>query len=103
MSDDGSVGGGDSSDVGGGDSSDASGGDSSNAGGGDSSDAALIAGIVASQWVTADETREPRKAQPYVEPDYGTVWSRRWRVIRPFLLLLAGAGVVWMMLAATSP
>ncbi|MGH7636090.1 MAG: hypothetical protein ACREOK_00435 [Gemmatimonadaceae bacterium] len=69
--------------------------DTHDAGGSDSS-AAIIGGMLAGMMAANDPPREARKPEPYVEPDYGTVWTRRWRVLRPVLLTLGGALIVWM-------
>lgn len=44
---------------------------------------------------------EPKKAEPYVEPDYNAIWSRRWRVINPVLLALGAIAIVALAALAT--
>ena len=64
-------------------------------GGHDDSSAGLEVGIVAGILAAEDAAKyaPARKAEPYVEPDYEVVWARRWRVIKPVLVVLLVAGV----------
>lgn len=71
--------------------------DTHDEGGSDGSDAAIIGGMMAAD----DAPRERRKPEPYLEPDWEAVWTRRWRVLRPVLLTLGGALIVWMLWAAS--
>lgn len=64
---------------------------------GDAGDAALLTAML----MHAQATQEPSKAEPFVEPDYNATWSRRWRVIRPVLLVLTGIAIVALMAMAS--
>lgn len=61
----------------------------------DDVDAALIGGTLGVMWAN-DEPGRAAPAKPYVEPDYGAVWARRWLWIMVVLIVLAGTGVTFL-------
>jgi hypothetical protein len=44
-------------------------------------------------WPEAAKGRPPRKTEPYVEPDYGAIWAKRWGWMKPVLLAI-GVGLI---------
>jgi hypothetical protein len=63
-------------------------------------DPGLIAGMMVGAAMNADKAAEPRPVELYVEPDYGAIWERRWRWIRPVLMAVAAIAIV-LLVAAT--
>ena len=67
-------------------------------------DVGLIVGLAVGNALNADAAKRPRlPAEPYVEPDYGAVWERRWRWIRPVLVAVATVAIATLFLRGFLP
>jgi len=77
-------------------------GDAGGADGGSNGNEGAAAAVIMSTMMGGDDARAAKasKAEPYVEPDYGVVWAKRWRWMKP-VLLLTGAGLVALLAWST--
>jgi hypothetical protein len=59
-------------------------------------------GLLTAILMDSPKKAPPPKAEPYVEPDFEAVWSRRWRVLKPVLIAIVVGAIAYTLWVTNS-